>query len=76
MEYQEAENLVFSSAVAGTKNILADLAVVIIALISILLVVAAIDWLRGIFFQRGTSDLKDIKNKKKIIHESEGNTKC
>lgn len=49
MEYQEAERLVFDSAIAGAKNILGDMAGVIVAIISILLIVYALRWFIPLF---------------------------
>lgn len=65
MEYPDAERLVFDSALTGAKNILGDLAVAIVALISILLIVYAISWLRGIFSQHKTEE-KSGEDYKKV----------
>ena len=56
MEYPEAENLVFSSAVEGVKNLLGDLAGVVVALVSIYLIVVAVKFLTNIFFEHQAQD--------------------
>ena len=51
MEYPDALKLVFDSALVGIKNVLGDMAGVIVALISIYLIVIAVRVLSRIFFE-------------------------
>lgn len=52
MEYPQAETMVFDAAIAGVKNILGDMAGVIVALISILLIVYALHWIVSLLEHR------------------------
>ena len=64
MEYPEAENLVFSSAIAGVKNVLGDLSVVVVALVSIYLIVAVVKFITKIFFEHEVQDKVEGDNPK------------
>ena len=56
MEYPEAENLVFSSAIAGVKNVLGDLTTAIVALIAIFVIMVVLKVLIGVFFEWKNED--------------------
>jgi hypothetical protein len=56
MEYPDAQKMVFDAAVTGVKNVLGDMAGVIVALVSIFLIVSAVKVLANLFFEHQAED--------------------
>lgn len=75
MEYPDALKLVFDAALSGAKNILGDLVVVIVSLISILLIAYVVGWLRDIFSQRESEEESGNNCDCKVEQKSGGSFK-